>query len=82
MNDEQLEQIGRLTSEMLKHADEVWALAMRTMPLASKDYRRICTTGRNIQETYYALRDMAYSRGWGEERIKQVFTVDTYYGFN
>ena len=82
LTDEQLENIGHIISEMLHNAVELWEADMKTLLLNSSRYRSICTSARHIQTTYIKLRDMAYDRGWKDEKVKKHFTINTAYGFS
>jgi len=82
LTDEQLENIGHIVSEMLRNAVGLWEAGAKTVLLNSSQYRSICASARHIQTTYVKLRDVAYNRGWNDEKVKRHFTVNTVYGFS
>ena len=63
-------------------AIETWELAMRTMPINSPQYRKICAAGHKTQDAYNGLRFEAETRGWDDNRIREVFFSDSFCGFN
>lgn len=82
LTDEQLETMGRNLATMHQLAITTWEIAMRTMPINSTQYRKICTAGRKTQDAYNGLRFEAESRGWDDRRIGKVFFSHVACGFS
>lgn len=82
ITDEQLETMGRTLATMHQEAIEVWRLAMRTMPIASSQYRMVCASGRAVQRAYVALEEEAWNRGWPDNRVNEVFFSRVSCGFS
>jgi len=83
LTDEQLEEMGRTLAQMHKDAIALWGLALKSIPLQSKHYRKICASGKAVQSAYVALRDEAvFERGWTPDRANEVFSSYSACTFN
>ena len=78
MTNEELEQMGKSSKQMLAQAVEVWKTAMKTMPINSYQYRAACRAGQATQDLHNSLKIMAEDRGWSNEKLQDVFCYTGY----
>lgn len=80
---EQLESLGKLYSNMLKHSIDTWDIAMKGFRLDSTEYNLICSSGKAIQRVYLRLYFYAADEcNWSEEKMREIFTEQRNCSFN
>jgi hypothetical protein len=74
LTDEELESMGRKAKQMHEDAIELWKESMKVLPLASRQYKKICRAGRAVQDMNVVLWGIAEDRQWTFERMADVFS--------
>lgn len=81
MTDSELVSLAYILETQLLSAVTAWEIAMKCLPVGSKEYRRICRAGLEIQHAYIGIRDLARDR-WDPDKMKRHFTIKEGYGFS
>jgi hypothetical protein len=81
MTDSELVSLAYILETQLLSAATAWEIAMKCLPVGSKEYRRICRAGNEIQQAYVAIRDLAGSR-WDTDQMNRHFTIKEGYSFS